>query len=72
MNLAEKYPIYSKTAIPDLSDQIDVHSLNGSRYVVIIKGMAITVNRSELDRLYRQIAVVNQKEANNGQGKVTD
>ena len=52
--------------IDKLADQIDIHTLASGRYVVIIKGMAITINRTELDRLYRQIAVVNQKEANHG------
>ena len=47
-------------------DQIDIHTLASGRYVVCVKGMAITVNRAELDHLYRQIAVVNQKEANHG------
>ena len=56
----------NKAMIEKLAVQIDIHTLTSGRYVVCIKGMAITVNRSELDRLYRQIAVVNQKEANHG------
>ena len=57
---------YSDIDIQFLSDKIDIHTLTCGKYGVIIKGMAITINRTELDRLYRQIAVVNQKEANHG------
>ena len=56
----------NEAMIEKLSDKIDIHTLASGRYVVIIKGMAITVNRTELDRLYRQIAIVNQKEAQHG------
>ena len=56
----------NEAMIEKLSDKIDIHTLASGRYVVCIKGMAITVNRTELDRLYRQIAVVNQKEAQHG------